>query len=197
MLLKNNIKTIRLIITTASFFVFIIFSFLSLSPLVFAAGSSPTLQYPNNNNSQGFGAGVGFGNTNYSLGSTDVSSGIDTNPLILFGTTAQAPAPEINYCDMSKLSTFRDIVLKFVIGCVAKNVTYFITAIAFVVFLWGIFKLFWPNGENKQPARDMMFWGVIGIFVMVSIWGLVAILQNTFQISGNYSVTPRPVVIPK
>ena len=36
-----------------------------------------------------------------------------------------------------------------------------------------------------------MLWGLIGFFVMVSIWGLVNILTGTIQLGNNANV-PQP-----
>jgi hypothetical protein len=39
-----------------------------------------------------------------------------------------------------------------------------------------------------------MFYGILVIFVMVSIWGIIALLQNTFKVGGqqqlNFPTTP-------
>ena len=73
------------------------------------------------------------------------------------------------------------IIVNFIIGCVLTRTAYLIIAAAFVVFLYGIFKFISAEGDDKQRGRELMFWGIIGIFVMISFWGLVAILQNTFK----------------
>ncbi len=53
------------------------------------------------------------------------------------------------------------------------------------------------GGEDDRKKGGMaILWGVVGLFVILSIWGLVAILKNTFSTNNN---TPRdqfPVVIP-
>ena len=40
------------------------------------------------------------------------------------------------------------------------------------------------SGESDS-RRKILFWGVIGLFVMVSIWGILRLLQNTFASIGN------------
>ena len=63
-------------------------------------------------------------------------------------------------------------------------------AIAFVVFLWGAFKTF-ILGTSDEKARTggkmQMLYALIGFFVMMSVWGLVSIISNTFQVSGSES----------
>lgn len=65
-------------------------------------------------------------------------------------------------------------------------------AVAFIVFIWGAFKTFilGANSEDvKEQGKNLMLWGLIGFFVMVSVWGLVNILTGTFQF-GSDEITP-------
>lgn len=61
-------------------------------------------------------------------------------------------------------------------------------AVAFIVFLWGAFQTFiWgANDEDaKTKGKNLMMYGLIGFFVMVSIWGLVNILTGTVSFGNN------------
>ena len=61
-------------------------------------------------------------------------------------------------------------------------------AIAFIVFLWGAFDVFilGANSDDvKEKGKNLMLWGLIGFFVMVSIWGLVNILTGTISFGNN------------
>ncbi|MEK7079763.1 MAG: hypothetical protein AAB901_00550, partial [Patescibacteria group bacterium] len=63
-----------------------------------------------------------------------------------------------------------------------------IFALAFIVFIWGIFQYFIMGGhdeEKKAMGKSLMLYGLIGFFVMVSVWGLVNILTGTFQFGNN------------
>ncbi len=69
-------------------------------------------------------------------------------------------------------------------------VTLLITA-GIVIYFWGAVKQVMDHGESEDSyeMRKFLFTGLIVIFVMVSIWGILALLQNTlFQGSGNFSV---------
>ena len=60
-----------------------------------------------------------------------------------------------------------------------------ITSVAVVWFMYNVFRYAVAgNEEDKATAKTQMVWGIVGIFVMVSIWGLVAILQRTFGTYG-------------
>ena len=60
-----------------------------------------------------------------------------------------------------------------------------IVSLAIVWFIWNVFQYVIAADEAKKAdAKKYMVWGIVAIFVMVSIWGLVAILQSTFGTSG-------------
>ena len=55
-----------------------------------------------------------------------------------------------------------------------------------VVFIYGVLILILSEGgEKKEEGKQFMMWGMVGIFVMVSVWGLVAIVSDTFQLDNE------------
>ncbi|MEK7120516.1 MAG: hypothetical protein AAB840_00305 [Patescibacteria group bacterium] len=74
--------------------------------------------------------------------------------------------------------------------CLVYNIIGYIQQIVVVIFamsvliiIWGIFKyIFLAQGDEKQidESKNVMFWGIVGLFVMVSVWGLVKVLVGTF-----------------
>ncbi len=51
-----------------------------------------------------------------------------------------------------------------------------------LVFLYGLMKYMFKGQESdtaRTEGRTFMLWGLIGLFVMTSIWALIAILANT------------------
>ena len=68
-------------------------------------------------------------------------------------------------------------------------------ATALLAFSWGLaMYLFNFSGkdEDKKKGRELMVWGIIAIFAIVSIAGIVALLQNTFATPGG-GLTPPTV----
>lgn len=55
-----------------------------------------------------------------------------------------------------------------------------------VVYFWGIStNILKMRDEGSQAFKAYFVWGIIALFVMVSIWGIVELLQNTV-FGGNY-----------
>lgn len=69
-----------------------------------------------------------------------------------------------------------------------ERVVPFIFALAFLVFIWGMFKTFILGGsdEDKQKeGKQLMMWAIIGFVVMVSLWGIVNIFANGLGLQGQ------------
>ena len=77
--------------------------------------------------------------------------------------------------------------LILLIGGWVKMVLPLIIAIAVVWFVWNVFQYtIAGDEEKKKEAKSGMIWGIVGIFVMVSVWGLVAVLQSTFGLNHTF-----------
>ncbi|MES2994785.1 MAG: pilin [Patescibacteria group bacterium] len=58
-----------------------------------------------------------------------------------------------------------------------------IFALAFIAFLWGVFTYFIAGAadeEKRDTGKKFVTYGLIGFFVMVSVWGIVNLLVNSF-----------------
>ncbi|MFA6430301.1 MAG: pilin [Candidatus Paceibacterota bacterium] len=73
-------------------------------------------------------------------------------------------------------------------SAVLNKLVPFIISLAVVYFIWGVFRYAVAGDEEKKKeAKTQIIWGIVGIFVMVSVWGLVNILQGTFGTAGIQS----------
>ncbi len=69
----------------------------------------------------------------------------------------------------------------------------FVIALTVLIFLWGVFKfvIAGADGDARKEAQGYMIWGVIALFVMVSVWGLVNILIRTFSLDTTAPPAPQ------
>ncbi|MBP6857779.1 MAG: hypothetical protein KBC11_01100 [Candidatus Pacebacteria bacterium] len=60
--------------------------------------------------------------------------------------------------------------------------------VAFVIFIWGVAEYIRNanNPEARKKGQDHMLWGIIGLVIMVGVYGIINILVNTFGLG-----TPR------
>ncbi len=88
--------------------------------------------------------------------------------------------------DLPSLFTF---VLNFINGYVVPIVF----AVAFVMFLFGVYTYFIAGGasEEKQGlGKQFVLWSVVGFVLMFSIWGLINIFLGTFALQNYQPVLP-------
>lgn len=86
-------------------------------------------------------------------------------------------------------------VLGYFTCIINDSVIPFIFAIAIVMFMWGAVKFFIINSDEeakREQGKQFMIWGIVALAVMISVWGLVAILTSTFGESGNVLPQVRP-----
>ncbi len=64
-----------------------------------------------------------------------------------------------------------------------------IIGLAVLVFLMGIAKYIWHGGNEtkREEGKTFMIWGIVGLFVMVSFWGIIELLDQTFFDTGGGS----------
>lgn len=69
-------------------------------------------------------------------------------------------------------------------------------AIIVVFFIWSLIQFVRSSSdEDHTKARNHMIWGIIAIFVAVSIWGLVGLLQDITNVdSGGLDSSELPTV---
>lgn len=67
-----------------------------------------------------------------------------------------------------------------------------VLAITVLIFFWGLamYLLDAGNSEKKGEGIRIMVMGVIALFVMVSIWGIIGILQQTFKVDQAKPIVP-------
>lgn len=59
-------------------------------------------------------------------------------------------------------------------------------AVAFVVFFWGIFQFISSQtvDTKREEGKRKIFWGLFGMFIMISAYGLIRLILGTFGITG-------------
>ena len=73
----------------------------------------------------------------------------------------------------------------------------FIMGLALLVILFGILRYLAGAGEEEKRAEANVFivWGIVGLFIMVSLWGFVNLLVGTFKLD-TAAPTIRPTLPP-
>ncbi len=164
-----------------------VITLLLISVITFAADPiSPRGTNPGNINQSGTNPGnimpgSGDGAISTGLGSQNSVSGSELNRSSPF-SSSNSSVPKVSLAGL----------VAWLAG-IMNQLIYLILGASLVVFLYGIFKLAFVDGlkpESREQARKFMFWGIVSLFVMVSVWGLVNILK--VSLFGN-----GPLIIPQ
>jgi hypothetical protein len=79
-------------------------------------------------------------------------------------------------------------IINLIVGYL-NQVLVLLIGLSVVTFTWYVFKYFVKPNENRDEAGKYVMYSLIGFFVILSMWGLVNILQGTFGL-GNSTNMP-------
>ena len=100
-------------------------------------------------------------------------------------------------CDISQGGTLFGLLCRM--GQLFNAVVPVLIALGVLYFVWGVVTYFISSDEEaKKSGRNRIIYGIIGLTVIIGLWGLVNFLRNTFGLNNqtNIQLPTIPVVIP-
>lgn len=75
-------------------------------------------------------------------------------------------------------------MVKFITDIFNKRLIPLMVLLALVYVMYAVVQYIGENEDtkSKEEKKQKIFWGIIGLFVIISVWSLVAIVANTFGI---------------
>ncbi len=101
--------------------------------------------------------------------------------LAIFGVPLFALAQGINLSVITPYSTSITSLINDILVPV-------LMAIAFIVFLWGVYKYFIQGAadeKSRADGRQFALWGIIGFVIILSLWGLVNLFTSMLGLTAN------------
>ena len=82
------------------------------------------------------------------------------------------------------------------LGTLLNNLIPILVTLAVIFFFWGLALFIFSAGDEtgREKGKSIMLWGIIALFIIVSIWGIIAVLQNIFGVDGTKTSIPVPKV---
>lgn len=104
--------------------------------------------------------------------------------LFLFAFT-----PLLSFAFPGDFKSMVNLVIDLIYGVVPL-----IAALALMFFFLGLAKFILNAGDSKSHAEGRLFmtWGLVGLFVMVSLWGIIRFAYNDFGFSRPFGIPTLP-----
>ncbi len=85
---------------------------------------------------------------------------------------------------LSQISNVNNLATR--IAGIGNIITYLLVGLAVIYIVWHVVQYFIKaeGGDRKEVGMNIL-WGIVGLFIIVSLWGLVNILVNTFYTDPN------------
>jgi phosphotransferase system glucose/maltose/N-acetylglucosamine-specific IIC component len=79
--------------------------------------------------------------------------------------------------------------LKLVSRVIINPVLSVMFAVATLYFIISVIKLINADGKGRDEAKKAVMWGVVGMFVMVSVYGILSFVLSTFDLPTGTPAT--------
>ncbi len=93
-------------------------------------------------------------------------------------------------------STLKGIIDSFA-EIIGTSVIALLSGAALATFMWGLIRLISAQGDQnkREEAKRWLVWGIIGMFVLVGLWGIVGFISSTFGIGLGGTANPPGIYI--
>lgn len=75
-------------------------------------------------------------------------------------------------------------LLNKIISVILQPIVILMFVVALVVFFWGIVQFISTSNtdDGREKGKRNILWGVVGMFIMFSVYGIIHIILQTFGI---------------
>jgi hypothetical protein len=80
------------------------------------------------------------------------------------------------------------------IGNIVNQIIPIVFAIALLGFFYGLVMYIFGKEDNKDQAKKTMIWGVVALFVMASVWGLVTFIGSAVGVNQTAAPAVNPLI---
>lgn len=93
------------------------------------------------------------------------------------------------------MTTIQTLIQSF--GALVNMLGPIVAALALLLFFWGLVRFIFnsKDGADMNEAKGAMFWGVIALFVLFSVFGLIRVLQGTFGLTPGMTNSIEPPMV--
>ncbi|MCX6703496.1 MAG: hypothetical protein NTV02_02295 [Candidatus Zambryskibacteria bacterium] len=68
---------------------------------------------------------------------------------------------------------------------ILNPIIFILFVVASIYFAWGVFTLITADGTKRKEGKDVVVWGLVGMFIMFSTYGIIGLILDTFGIEKS------------
>jgi heme/copper-type cytochrome/quinol oxidase subunit 2 len=86
------------------------------------------------------------------------------------------------------MTTLTDFIALFT-GLISQIIP-FLASLAFLYFVWGVARFISSSGNEKEvgDSKKILIWGTVGLFVMLSLWGIISFMRTEAGLDGEVGI---------
>ena len=115
-------------------------------------------------------------------------------PVVVFAqNTFQTGGTGCEVNDSGSVGNIQEVICR--VMSILNSLIPLIVTLGIIYFVWGVVSyVIASDAEAKKKGRDRIIFGIIGLAVIISVWGLVVLLRDTFF--GNSDPNVQDIVFP-
>lgn len=91
-------------------------------------------------------------------------------------------APLLAFAQPRNFEDFAGVIIN-----IGNNLALLFITAAFAAFLWGVARtiLHADNADEREKGKKTMAYGLVSLFIISALWGIMALSRNTFFFSSD------------
>ncbi len=88
--------------------------------------------------------------------------------------------------ELSRITNINGVIVR--IASIGSVAVYLMIALAVIYIVWATVQYFIKGksgDESRKESGMQILWGIVGLAIIVSLWGLVNVLVNSFSTNPN------------
>lgn len=80
------------------------------------------------------------------------------------------------------------------VGRIVNLIIPILFALALLGFFYGLVRYIFGKEDDKAQAKKTMIWGVVALFIMASVWGLVTFIGSAVGVDQDVAPAVDPLI---
>jgi hypothetical protein len=112
-------------------------------------------------------------------------------PMVSFAQTGGTTGLTLEQRCGTAVNNIGNIICR--IGFILNSIIPILLTLGVLYFVWGVIQyMINPEAEEKKKGRNKIIYGIIGLVIIVSLWGIVTLVINGFGLDQQESILINP-----